>query len=39
MQIVEVFLEELDDMLAAGFAVRNIDTLGRASCNVDHLMK
>jgi hypothetical protein len=38
-QIVQVFFEELNDMLAAGFAVRNVDALGCASCNINHLMK
>lgn len=39
MQIIQVFLEERNDMLPAGFAVRNVDALGCASCNVNHLMK
>lgn len=38
-QIAQVFLEELDDMLAADFAVRNIDALGCVSCNINHLME
>ena len=38
-QIAQVFLEELDDMLVADFAVRNIDALGCVSCNINHLME
>jgi len=39
VQFVQVFLEEFDYILAIRFAVRNVDALGCASCNVDHLVK
>ena len=39
MQTFQVFLEEFNNMLVAGFAVRNGDALGCVSCNVDHVMK